>query len=128
MAERSEETVVIERRGGSGIGVFLLGAAVGAGLALLFAPQTGVETRAEIGRAARKARDKAGELGENGREMAGDLLKTGREAAGEIAERGRIAMRDMKRTGRTASRDARSALEDRLAQHRDVGEVPEDGV
>ena len=128
MGERSDETVVIERQSGNGIGLFLLGAAVGAGLALLFAPQTGEETRATIGRAARKARDKATELGDNGREIAGDLYKTGRDAAGEIAERGRIAMRDVKRTGRTATRDARAALEDRLAQHRDVGEVQDDGV
>jgi hypothetical protein len=38
--------VVIERGGGgAGIGTFLLGAAIGAGIALLFAPQSGAGVR-----------------------------------------------------------------------------------
>lgn len=53
-----EPSVVIERRGG-GAGVFILGLAIGAGLALLFAPQPGEDTRAAMARNARKARRKA---------------------------------------------------------------------
>ena len=37
--------IIIEKSSGGGLGGFLLGALVGAGAALLFAPQTGEETR-----------------------------------------------------------------------------------
>ena len=39
-----EPYVVIERQQGSGIGSFLLGAAIGAGIALLLAPRSGAST------------------------------------------------------------------------------------
>lgn len=42
---------------GSSLLTFLSGAAIGAGLALLFAPQTGEETRKQIKDAAEKAAD-----------------------------------------------------------------------
>jgi gas vesicle protein len=108
MAER-DEAVVIERRGGgvgSGIAVFLLGAAVGAGLALLFAPQSGEETRADLRRGARRVKRKARDLADSGREM----------------------VEDLQRQGRSAARDARAALEERLARHRDVADGEDDGV
>lgn len=128
MSDRSDEAVVIERRSGSGIGLFLLGAAVGAGLALLFAPQSGEETRADIRRVARKAKRKARDLGESGRELAEDLMETGREAVEELADTGRSAFRSAKRTGRDAARDARAALEERLARHRGAEDGEDDGV
>lgn len=128
MSDRSDEAVVIERRSGSGIGLFLLGAAVGAGLALLFAPQSGEETRADIRRVARKAKRKARDLGESGRELAEDLMETGREAVEELADTGRSAFRSAKRTGRDAARDARAALEERLARHREAEDGEDDGV
>lgn len=128
MSERSDDAVVIERRSGSGIGLFLLGAAVGAGIALLFAPQSGEETRADIRRVARKAKRKARDLGESGRELAEDLMETGRDAVDDLAETGRSALRSAKRTGRNATRDARAALEERLARHREAEDGEDDGV
>jgi gas vesicle protein len=52
-------TFVIETRGGGGggAGTFLLGALVGAAVALLLAPRSGSETQAEIAGAARRLRD-----------------------------------------------------------------------
>ena len=50
--------VVIERSE-PGVGSFVLGIAIGAGLALLFAPRTGEETRRELQRRARKVGDQA---------------------------------------------------------------------
>ena len=47
-----EPYVIIEKNTGS-VGSFLIGIAVGAGIALLLAPQSGEETRAEIARQAR---------------------------------------------------------------------------
>ena len=38
----------MSRERGSGIGKFVLGAAIGAGLGILFAPKKGSETRAEL--------------------------------------------------------------------------------
>ena len=51
--------IVIEREGGGGLGSFVLGALVGAGLALLFAPQSGEETQEEIKTRALKFKDAA---------------------------------------------------------------------
>ena len=48
-------TFVIETRGGGG--TFLLGALVGAAVALLLAPRSGAEPQAEIAGAARRLRD-----------------------------------------------------------------------
>lgn len=58
MADRDEyATIVIEREGG--IGTFLIGALIGAGAALLFAPRSGVETRSEIRAGMNRLRDRA---------------------------------------------------------------------
>ena len=48
---------------------FVAGAAVGAAVALLFAPASGTETRAYVNRRAREARDRATQAAEQGREM-----------------------------------------------------------
>ncbi len=109
MSERDEPAVVIERRGGgagSGVALFLLGAAVGAGLALLFAPQSGEETRAQLRRGARRMKRKARDLADSGRDMVDDL----------------------QRQGRAAAKDARAALEERLARHRQAADDEDDGV
>ena len=57
-----EPAVVIERRSGGGAGLFLLGLAIGAGIALLLAPGSGEETRAALSRQARRLRRKARDL------------------------------------------------------------------
>ena len=48
---------------------FVAGAAVGAAVALLFAPAAGTETRAYVNRRAREARDRATHAAEHGREI-----------------------------------------------------------
>lgn len=109
MAERDEPAVVIERRGGgagSGVALFLLGAAVGAGLALLWAPQAGDETRAQLRRSARRAKRRARDLAESGRDL----------------------VQDLQRQGKSAARDAKSAIEERLARHREAVDLEDDGV
>jgi gas vesicle protein len=72
VAENGEHGVVIERKSGGGLGVFLVGLAVGAGLALLFAPQPGEDTRAALARNARKARRQARHFLDSARESAAD--------------------------------------------------------
>jgi gas vesicle protein len=46
-------------RGSTALGGFVVGALIGAGLALLLAPATGTDTRRKIGDVAKKVRDSA---------------------------------------------------------------------
>ena len=66
---------------------FVLGAAAGAALALLYAPATGEETRRKIKEKARAGRDKAEAVAREGREF----LHRQRENLGAAVERGREA-------------------------------------
>jgi gas vesicle protein len=117
-----EPYVVIEKRSG-GIGSFLLGLAVGAGIALLLAPQSGAETRRGLTRTARKVRraaegavgdvtDRVSETFENARQRVEDKLdqaRTAIEIKREQVERAVVA-------GREAAEQARADLERRLAE------------
>ena len=127
MSEHRDEPVVIERRGGGGTGLFFLGMAIGAGLALLFAPQSGDETRDSVRRAARKLRRRAHDLSEDVSETIDDLRQTGLDAVHDISEKGRDAAREMGKTGKTAAREARRAIERRLAQHKKARDDSFDG-
>jgi gas vesicle protein len=68
---------------------FVAGAAVGAAVALLFAPATGTETRAYVNRRAREARDRATEAAEQGR----DIFNRQRENLTTAFDRARQAQR-----------------------------------
>lgn len=114
--------VVIEKHSG-GVGTFLLGLAVGAGLALLFAPQSGAETRQRIARTARRARDAAAdavgdvtgrvqETFDSARQRVAERLDEAREAI----ETKRDQVAEAVVAGRQAARQARSDLERRLAE------------
>jgi gas vesicle protein len=74
---------------------FLLGGAVGALVALLFAPKSGRELRGDIADATRKgvdtARERAGEYYETTRGRATEFYSTAAERAGEIAQTARQA-------------------------------------
>src|ERR1044072_6223795 len=81
---------------------FLVGAGIGAVLALLFAPKSGEELRSDIADATRKGIDrskeaaqqigaKAGEYYDTTRQKPGELYDTARETAGEI---GRASCRE----------------------------------
>lgn len=106
MAESNggEPTVVVDRRSGGGVGLFLLGLAVGAGIALLYAPQSGADTRADLRRGARKIRRKVRDLAEDTSDAAHDLSRSARDAA----------------------REARDMLERRLARHQRAAATDED--
>jgi gas vesicle protein len=68
---------------------FLLGGAVGAVVALLFAPKSGRELRGDIADVTRKgvdtARERAGEYYDTTRERATEFYSTASERAGELA-------------------------------------------
>ena len=116
-----EQFILVEQRDSSGLSAFLLGAALGAGLALVFAPQTGAETRQSIRRSARKAGDATKRAGEK----VTDALS---QAKADIESRIDTAKSsiDLKKTqvsravdaGREAARTAREDLERRMAEQR----------
>ena len=66
---------------------FLVGAAAGAAVALLYAPATGQETRDFLGEKAREGRERANEAAAKGREV----ISRGRETVATAVERGREA-------------------------------------
>jgi len=71
--------------GASVLLAFLAGAAVGAAVALLYAPATGEETRDYLGQRAREGRDRAADAARQGRE----LLNRQRESFTTAFERAR---------------------------------------
>lgn len=113
--------VVIEKTGGS-IAPFLVGLAVGAGLALLFAPQSGAETRRFIRRRARRAgeqmRTAAEDLGDDVRDKVDHLKHRVEDSIDHVrdtVQREKRHAKDAVRTGRDAARAAREELESRLS-------------
>src|SRR5437762_2724396 len=78
-----EPYVIIEKHSGS-TESFLIGLAIGAGVALLFAPRSGIETRQEIRRGARRAREKATGLAGDVREK---VAGTFDEARSQVEDR-----------------------------------------
>ena len=81
----------MSRDDGAGAGsillAFILGAVSGAAVALLYAPQSGRETREMLGEKANEARARAAEAATRGREV----LNQGRETLNTAIERGREA-------------------------------------
>ena len=117
-----EPYIVIEKHGG-GVSDFLLGALIGAGVALLFAPRTGRETRADITRRARAAQDRVRDVAEGVTEQVVDRFEGARARIEEQIETARTAIVAKKdqvtramEAGREAAHQARSDLERRLAE------------
>ena len=108
MARRDDddEIVYVRDEGGSGIKWFLAGAAVGGVLALLFAPQSGEQTRRLIRRKARDLRTMA----EDGLDDLGYRFEEGKERVREEAERVKDAVRDRVDDVRERAHDAREAV------------------
>jgi gas vesicle protein len=116
--------VVIEQQS-SGIGSFLLGIAIGAGAALLFAPQSGPEIRRVIGSRARELSENAkgmvdemtGSIQHSMMGMRSQVNERIREASG-VARRSRRQVRDAIVAGRSAAHEARAEMERKLAEQK----------
>lgn len=102
--------IVIERDRGGGIGSFVLGALVGAGLALLFAPKSGEETQEDLKEHARKLRSAAEERVREAQRQLEERLDDVREGVQTRFD----GVREAVDQGRAAATDARSDLERRL--------------
>ena len=74
---------------------FLVGAGIGAVLALLFAPKSGEELRSDIADATRKGIDKSKEAAQQLGTKAGEFYDTARETAGEYYEATRERAADL---------------------------------
>jgi gas vesicle protein len=66
---------------------FLLGGLIGAGVALLYAPQSGSETRRDITRTARKIRKRSGELVENAIDSVNDFIDDIKDVTSDVVDR-----------------------------------------
>jgi gas vesicle protein len=118
----AEPYVIVERQS-AGIGTLLIGLALGAGAALLFAPQSGEETRRDIKRRARRAQEAAQDFVEDMSGTVADKFNEVRASVEERIEATLDAVDDRKRrvtnayhAGRAAARDARGELEQRIAE------------
>lgn len=102
--------IVIERGGGGGLGPFVLGALLGAGIALLFAPKTGEETQEELKERARELKSRAETRVREAQKQLEDRLELAREGVQARVE----GVRDAVDAGRRAATDARGELERKL--------------
>jgi len=116
-----ERVVVVKRS--SGISPFLIGLAVGAGLALLFAPASGAETRRRLARGARRMRRAAAGAADDVTEKVSDTFAAARERVAEhidaahdtlVTKRGQVERAVTE--GRAAAQQARQDIEKRLAE------------
>jgi len=120
--EDGEPHVVIEKHE-AGIGSFLLGIAIGAGVALLFAPRSGAATRRSLRRRAMRMRRVAEDVMADATENVADTYQDARRKVEERLDSAREAI-DLKRrqvnramdAGRAAAREAREELEQRIAE------------
>src|SRR2546423_9230438 len=100
--------VVIEKRD-AGVGLLVLGIALGAGVALLFAPQSGQETRRGIARSARRAQDAAQDFVEDVSGTVADKFKEVRTSVEERLEATIDAVDERKRRVTNAFHAGRAA-------------------
>jgi gas vesicle protein len=121
--DESPRVVVVER--GSGLGAFVWGALIGAGIALLVAPRSGAETRRLLRAKGRELVDAASEKAEELRELVSEgyerskaRVEEGLETARKAVNERREAARDVVDAGRAAAHSAREELERRLTEAR----------
>ncbi len=116
-----DRPIVIEKSG-PGVVPFLAGLAIGAGVALLFAPQSGEETRRDLVRRGRRAKRRAQEMAEDVRDKAEESyqeararVEEGLDTAKAAVTRGRSKVTRAVGSGRAAAHEAREELERRLS-------------
>jgi gas vesicle protein len=118
-----DDRVVIVEKHSAGVAPFLIGLAIGAGAALLFAPRSGEATRRDLRRRARRVRraaeqavsdvaDSVSDTFDDAKQRVEDRIDSVRDA---IDLKKRQVDRAMK-AGRSAAREARQELEQRLTE------------
>ena len=117
-----EPYVIIEKQSGT-LSSFFVGLAIGAGVALLFAPKSGVQTRRELQRRARRARRTARRVADDVTDTVVDTFHDARRRVEERIDTARQAIEVKKEqvqrameAGRAAAQQAREELERRIAE------------
>jgi gas vesicle protein len=110
MADRDDVPYIVIERGGNGVGPFLLGALLGAGVALLLAPRSGEETQQEIRRRAAQLKGAAEEKVRSVQRQIEQRFEQAREGVIDRLDH----VRDAVDSGRTAAQEARADLEGRI--------------
>ena len=120
--EHDHDRVIVLKRSG-GISPFLIGLAVGAGLALLFAPASGAETRRRLARGARRMRRAATDAAEDVKDKVTDSFDAARERVAKHVDAVRDTVTSKRdhveravNEGRAAAQQARQDIEKRLAE------------
>ena len=129
-----EPYVVIEKQSGT-LSSFFVGIAIGAGLALLFAPQSGVQTRRGLQRRARRAPRAARRMANDMTDTVVDTYHDARRRVEERIDTARQAIEVKKEqvhrameAGRAAAQQAREELERRIAETKAAYQTTGDGV
>lgn len=110
--------VYLVREGESPLKYLFVGAALGAGLALLFAPADGEETRRQIGRRARQLRDMAEESLDDLEDRVADGTQRIRDRVTDTVDDVRTQATEVSGAVKSAGTTARQELERRLADAR----------
>jgi gas vesicle protein len=99
-------------RGISTATALLVGAAVGAGLALLYAPRSGRETRQQLSTSANRLRERANDAYGTVSARARDTANRARGVAGEVQTKGKYVVDRARDAYRQTRRDFESAAKD----------------
>ena len=116
-----DQIIIVEESDSSGLSAFLLGAAIGAGLALVFAPQSGADTRQSIKRSARRAGDatrRAGEKVTDALAQAKADIETRLDSAKSSLDLKKTQVTRAVDAGREAAKAAREDLERRMSEQK----------
>jgi gas vesicle protein len=129
-----EPYVVIEKQSGT-LNSFFVGLAIGAGLALLFAPQSGERTRRDLQRRARRAQRTARRVATDVTDSVVDTFHDARRRVEERIDTARQAIEVKKEqvqrameAGRAAAQQAREELERRIAETKAAYQSGDEGA
>lgn len=121
--EHDDAKYVVIEKGGTDLGTLLVGVLIGAGVALLFAPKSGPETRRAIKRGAQKSVDTVKNVATDMTDQVAETFETAKARVEEQIESVRSAVQTKKRqvtramdAGKEAAHQARGDLERRLAE------------
>jgi len=120
--DEDEPYVIIEKQSGT-LSSFFVGLAIGTGLALLFAPQSGAATRRGLQRRARRAQRAARKVANDVTDTVVDTFQDARRRVEDGIDSAREAFEVKKEqvhrameAGRAAAQQAREELERRIAE------------
>jgi len=98
------------------LGAFLLGGILGAGLALLFAPQSGEKTRRDISKFTRRVKDDVTEKAEDIVESIKDLGGKLNDRISDVVSKGKELTEDVKENILKTIEDTQEAIEKQKAK------------